>query len=168
MVSFKNYKIFFPSILVLIFCLFMTSFSRGMGESFGVFLLPLSHHFDWTRASVTSIYSIYMFFLGIGSLLSGIAFDKFGSKFNYIFGTILLSIAYGSSGYLNKLWEFYLFLGVLGGVGASMVGNDVRRSTELAGEGECAGESKSSTSKRAASNRSNVGGLWPGGWCDES
>ena len=112
MVSFKNYKIFFPSILVLIFCLFMTSFSRGMGESFGVFLLPLSHHFDWTRASVTSIYSIYMFFLGIGSLLSGIAFDKFGSKFNYIFGTILLSIAYGSSGYLNKLWEFYLFLGV--------------------------------------------------------
>jgi len=122
MVSFKNYKIFFPSILVLIFCLFMTSFSRGMGESFGVFLLPLSHHFDWARASVTSIYSIYMFFLGLGSLLSGIAFDKFGSKFNYIFGTILLSIAYGSSGYLNKLWEFYLFLGVLGGVGASMVG----------------------------------------------
>ena len=109
MVSFKNYKFFFPAIFVLIFCLFMTSFSRGMGESFGVFLLPLSHHFDWTRASVTSIYSIYMFFLGLGSLLSGIAFDKFGSKFNYIFGTILLSIAYGSSGYLNKLWEFYLF-----------------------------------------------------------
>ena len=41
-----------------------------MGESFGVFLLPLSNYFSWDRASVTSIYSIYMFFLGLGSLLS--------------------------------------------------------------------------------------------------
>ena len=51
-----------------------------------------------------------------------LAFDKFGSRFNYIFGTILLTIAYGTSGYLDELWKFYIFLGVLGGIGASMVG----------------------------------------------
>ncbi len=100
----------------------MTSFSRGMGESFAVFLIPLSEYFDWERASVTSIFSIYMFFLGVGSFLSGIAFDKFGGKFNYLFGTFLLSSAYFSSGYLDKLWQFYFFIGVLGGLGASMVG----------------------------------------------
>ena len=66
----------------------MTTFSRGMGESFGVFLLPLSDHFNWNRASVTSVYSIYMFCLGVGSLLSGMAFDRYGAQFNYIFGTI--------------------------------------------------------------------------------
>ncbi|MAQ06600.1 MAG: hypothetical protein CMN50_02705 [SAR116 cluster bacterium] len=122
MISFKNYKKVLPAIFILLFCLLMTSFSRGIGESFGVFLLPLSNHFEWSRASVTSVYSIYMFCLGIGSLLSGLAFDRFGSKFNYIFGTFLLTVAYGLSGYLTKLWEFYLFLGVLGGIGASMVG----------------------------------------------
>ena len=72
-------------IFILFFCLFMISVSRGMGESFGVFLLPLSDTFDWDRASVTSIYSVYMFSLGIGSLISGIIFDKFGGKFNYVF-----------------------------------------------------------------------------------
>ena len=104
------------------FCLIMTSLSRGMGESFGVFLLPLSDYFSWDRASVTSIYSIYMFFLGLGSLLSGILFDKYGAKFNYIFGTSLLAIAYGTAGFLEYLWQFYLFLGIMGGIGASMVG----------------------------------------------
>ena len=93
-----------------------------MGESFGVFLLPLSDYFSWDRASVTSIYSIYMFFLGLGSLLSGILFDKYGAKFNYIFGTSLLAIAYGTAGFLEHLWQFYLFLGIMGGIGASMVG----------------------------------------------
>ena len=76
----------FSSLLVLFYCLIMTSFSRGAGESFGVFLLPLSHHFSWDRASVSSIYSIYMVSLGIGSLLSGVAFDYFGGRFIYLFG----------------------------------------------------------------------------------
>ena len=58
-------------IFILIFCLLMISFSRGMGESFGVFLLPLSDSFNWDRASVASIYSVYMVCLGFGSLLSG-------------------------------------------------------------------------------------------------
>ena len=93
-----------------------------MGESFGVFLLPLSDYFSWDRASVTSIYSIYMFFLGLGSLLSGILFDRYGARFNYIFGTSLLILAYGAAGYLEHLWQFYLFLGIMGGIGASMVG----------------------------------------------
>jgi MFS family permease len=109
-------------IFILFFCLFMISVSRGMGESFGVFLLPLSDTFDWDRASVTSIYSVYMFSLGIGSLISGIIFDKFGGKFNYVLGTLLLSCGYYISGYLNELWQFYIFLGVFSGLGASMVG----------------------------------------------
>ena len=93
-----------------------------MGESFGVFLLPLSSHFSWDRAEVASIYSFYMLSLGIGSLISGILFDKFGPRFNYMFGMGLLAIAYGLSGYLNSIWQFYLILSFFGGVGASMVG----------------------------------------------
>ena len=112
----------FSSILVLFFCLTMTSLSRGSGESFGVFLLPLSSHFSWDRASVASIYSVYMVSLGLGSLLSGMAFDKFGPRFNYMFGIGLLVIAYGFLGNLSSIWQFYIMLGVFGGIGAAMVG----------------------------------------------
>ena len=112
----------FASLLVLLFCLTLTAISRGAGESFGVFLIPLSTFFSWDRASVASIYSVYMVCLGFGSLLSGISFDKFGPRFNYTVGLGLLSIAYGFLGKLTSIWEFYIFLGILGGLGASMVG----------------------------------------------
>ena len=112
----------FSSLLVLFYCLTLTSISRGAGESFAVFLLPLSTHFYWDRASVASIYSVYMVCLGLGSLLSGLSFDKYGPKFNYVVGLGLLSIAYGFLGKFSYIWQFYAFLGVLGGLGAAMVG----------------------------------------------
>ena len=112
----------FSSLLVLFYCLIMTSLSRGAGESFGVFLLPLSSHFSWDRASVASIYSIYMVCLGLGSLLSGMAFDRFGPRFNYMVGLGLLATSYGLLGNLTSIWQFFIILGVFGGIGASMVG----------------------------------------------
>ena len=113
---------FIAPALVLFFCLIMTAMSRGMGESYGVFLLPLSFHFNWDRATVASVYSIYMLNLGFGSLIAGIAFDKLGPRFNYIFGTILLTLCYGGASLSSNLWQLYLFLGVFGGIGAAMVG----------------------------------------------
>lgn len=107
---------------VLAFCLLMTALSRGMGESYGVFLLPLSRHFGWERAAVTSVYSAYMLSLGLGSLLAGIAFDRLGARFNYMVGAVLLAAGYGMAGRLETLWQFYLFVGVCGGAGAAMVG----------------------------------------------
>jgi len=110
------------SLSVLCFCLCITALSRGMGETFGVFLLPLSGHFDWERATVTSVYSVYMVSLGIGSLLSGIAFDRYGARFNYCAGVALLTVAYGLAGNLGQLWQFYLAVGICAGLGAAMVG----------------------------------------------
>lgn len=110
------------ALLVLMFCVLLTALSRGMGETFGVFLLPLSSEFGWERAQVTSVYSLYMVCLGIGSLVSGLAFDRFGARFSYTTGVALLIGAYASAGYLSSLWHFYICIGLLGGVGAAMVG----------------------------------------------
>ncbi len=111
-----------PALLVLSFCLLTTALSRGAGESFSVFLLPLSEHFQWERAAVASVYSVYMVALGVGSLLAGLTFDRFGARFNYLFGCGLLALAYGLAGNLDSLLQFYLVLGVCGGLGAAMVG----------------------------------------------
>ena len=107
---------------VLVFCLLMTAFSRGMGETYGVFLLPLSAHFGWERAAIASVYSVYMVSLGVGSLFAGMAFDRFGARFNYVFGLGLLATAYAGAGRSGALWHFYLSVGLLGGLGVALVG----------------------------------------------
>ena len=100
----------------------MTALSRGAGETFSVFLLPLSGHFDWERASVASIYSVYMVSVGLGSLLAGVTFDRFGARFNYLAGSFILAGTYLTAGNLDQLWQFYIVIGVGGGIGASMIG----------------------------------------------
>lgn len=100
----------------------MTALSRGAGETFSVFLLPLSTQFGWERASVASIYSVYMVSVGLGSLLAGVTFDRFGARFNYLTGSLILALTYLTAGHLNQLWQFYLVIGAGGGIGASMIG----------------------------------------------
>ena len=108
--------------LILGMCVVMTALSRGAGETFSVFLLPLSGHFDWERASVASIYSVYMVSVGLGSLLAGVTFDRFGARFNYLAGSFILAGTYLTAGKLDQLWQFYIVIGVGGGIGASMIG----------------------------------------------
>ena len=110
------------SFLVLSLCVLMTALSRGGGETFSIFVLPLSTHFDWERASVASVYSFYMVSIGLGSLLAGVTFDRFGARFNYVSGSLILAITYLVAGKLGQLWQFYLVLGIGGGIGAAMIG----------------------------------------------
>ena len=58
MASYKKHEPirFLPALAVFAFCLMMIAASRGMGETYAIFLLPLSDSFGWNRASVTSIY----------------------------------------------------------------------------------------------------------------
>jgi len=110
------------ALFVFAFCLVMIASSRGMGETYAIFLLPLSESFGWNRANVTSIFAIYMVAFGFGSLLSGLLYDRFGPRFNYTIGLALLAACYGFAGSLNSLVSFYFVIGVCGGIGAAMVG----------------------------------------------
>ena len=111
-----------PALLIFAFCMMMIATSRGMGETYGIFLLPLTDHFGWNRASVTSVYSVYMVSYGLGSLLSGLVFDRLGPRANYGLGLAMLAGCYGFAGDLQSLVTFYVVVGVCGGVGAAMVG----------------------------------------------
>ena len=110
------------ALFVFAFCLLMIASSRGMGETYAIFLLPLSETFSWNRANVTSIYAIYMLAFGFGSLVSGLVFDRFGPRFNYMIGLTLLAGCYGFAGKLDSLASFCFGIGICGGIGAAMVG----------------------------------------------
>lgn len=111
-----------PALFVFAFCMLMIATSRGMGETYGIFLLPMSESFGWNRANVTSIYAVYMISFGLGSLVSGVVYDRLGPRFNYTVGLLLLSTCYGFAGSMTSLFSFYLVIGLCGGLGAAMVG----------------------------------------------
>jgi MFS family permease len=97
-------------------------FGRGLGDTYAVFLLPLEREFGWTRSELTSVYSIYLLVNGCTAPLVGLTFDRLGPRWVYGAGMASLGAAFFLAGHLSALWQFYLFIGVLVGLGVSMNG----------------------------------------------
>ena len=97
-------------------------FGRGLGDTYAVFLLPLEREFGWTRSQLTSVYSIYLLVNGCTAPLVGLTFDRLGPRWVYGAGMASLGAAFFLAGDLSALWQFYLFIGVLVGLGVSMNG----------------------------------------------
>ena len=106
---------------LVLFCLIMAAVGRGMGDTYAIFLLPLSQDLGWDRSNIASIYAVYIGAMGVFSPLSGYLFDRFGSRFIYVFGVLCLGAGYWAAGNLTSLWHFYLALGLLTGLGASLI-----------------------------------------------
>ena len=95
---------------------------RGSGETYAVFLLPLEREFGWARSQLTSVYSMYLLVGAFIAPLAGTLFDRFGPRVTYSGGLLCLSAAFFLASSLGNLWEFYLFVGVMIGVGVGLVG----------------------------------------------
>jgi MFS family permease len=95
---------------------------RGSGDTYAVFLLPLEREFGWARSQLTSVYSMYLLVGAFMAPLAGTLFDRFGPRVTYSGGLLCLSGAFFLASALGNLWQFYLFIGVLIGVGVGLVG----------------------------------------------
>lgn len=97
-------------------------FGRGLGDTYAVFLLPLERDLGWTRSELTSVYSVYLLVNGLTAPLVGLLFDRLGPRWVYGAGMASLGAAMLLAGGLTQLWQFYLFIGVLVGIGVSLNG----------------------------------------------
>jgi MFS family permease len=97
-------------------------FGRGLGDTYAVFLLPLERDLGWTRSELTSVYSIYLLVNGCTAPLVGLLFDRLGPRWVYGAGMASLGAAMLLAAGLTQLWQFYLFIGVLVGIGVSLNG----------------------------------------------
>lgn len=107
---------------VLALCFFFNFLSRGVGDTFLVFLLPLQQQFGWQRAQMTGIYSMLMLVAGLASPLAGWVFERHGPRVLYGGGVGLMAAGLLIASHADALWQLHLGLGLLTGLGCGAVG----------------------------------------------
>lgn len=110
------------AIVVLSMCFMLSLLSRGLNESFTVFLLPISQTFGWDRAEVISIYSLAALTGGFASPFVGRLFDRSGPRIVFALGLALFGSAFLAASRSQYLWQFQLSLGLCVGLGFSFLG----------------------------------------------
>ncbi len=107
---------------VVLLCFVLNTLARGCGETFAVFYGSFLNEFAWSRAEVSSIYSVFMIGIGIGGPLIGMAFDRLGGRVVYVGGLAAYGVGFLIASRMEALWQGYLGLGVLVGIGAAATG----------------------------------------------
>jgi MFS family permease len=108
---------------VLALCFALSVLGRGLGESFSVFLKPISETFGWDRAQVVSVYSLTALAGGLSAPLIGRLFDHSGPRTVYSLGLLLLGGAFLTAAFADHLWQFQLSTGICVGIGIAFIGN---------------------------------------------
>lgn len=92
--------------------------SYGIRYSFGVFLVPLTNEFGWTRTMTAGVFSLYMVVYGVGSLLLGSLADRYGPRVICSVGAVFLGGGLLVATFTTDLWQLYLSYGLLTALGA--------------------------------------------------
>jgi MFS family permease len=93
----------------------------GVQISFNIFFPILISEFGWTRQNLSGAFSVYtMIYAGISPIIGRVR-DIYGPKITIFIGGILLSIGLGMMSQIRTLWQVYLFLGMIAGLGMSTV-----------------------------------------------
>ena len=108
--------------LVVILAFVMNLLSRGIGETFAVFLLPIESEMGWTRTTLTGIYAIYMGAHGLAAVVIGWFVDRVGPRVVYTIGLLAYGFAFLLAQFGTEPWHFYLTTGVMAGIAMTAIG----------------------------------------------
>lgn len=90
-----------------------------LAVSFGIFLLPISQTFGWSRDVVSSAFAIAMFAAAFAQIAVGQIIDRYSPRRTVIIGTVLLAAATASLSLLTSSRTLLMvMLGIWGAMGA--------------------------------------------------
>lgn len=91
----------------------------GLQFSFGVFVTAVTADAGWSRRQLLVPYGIYVAAYSALSSVAGFATDRFGPRRVVAVGGVFLGVGWAWFGLARSLWEVYVALGVVAGVGMS-------------------------------------------------
>ncbi len=87
----------------------------------GVFLKPLINQFDWSRAAISGSVSTMSVLSGVLGPFTGRLSDRYGPRKLIFIGVLLAGLGYLLSSRISHLWQLYLFMGILFGIGGGFI-----------------------------------------------
>ena len=87
--------------------------------AFGVFLPVFAETFGWSRGAISTALSINLVLGGLAGLGIGALADRHGPRVLLVPTVALAGAAFALVSTVGALWQLYLFIGVLGGLGMS-------------------------------------------------
>lgn len=107
----------------VVFTGFLLNFvTRGVVDTFMIFIVPLEHEFGWSRTVLTATYSIYLVTVGVMSPISGAMLHKFGPRAMYGAGVAILGLSMWGMSHISSLWQVYALNGIFCGIASSALG----------------------------------------------
>lgn len=97
--------------------------SAGVRNAAGVMVVPLEADFGWTRASISAAFAISLFIFGFGGALGGMLVERWGSRNVMAAGLLLTAAGLFGVTQMTEIWHFYLWWGVVAGIGTGIVTN---------------------------------------------
>ncbi|MBI2916931.1 MAG: MFS transporter [Chloroflexi bacterium] len=108
----------YPWVVVTTLFLLVFLFWGGY-SSFGVFLGPLSHEFGWSRGLVSLALTINLMVGGVLGFGIGSLTDRYGPRALMTGAALALAAGFMLVSWTSHLWQLYLSIGVLSGLGIS-------------------------------------------------
>lgn len=97
------------------------AFWFGFRTMFSVYLVTLVNEFGWGRGETAGAQSIAMICYILSAPLVGGLVDRFGPRRVIVPGVILLAAGMALSGSIHRLLEFYIYFGLMAGVGVTFI-----------------------------------------------
>jgi MFS family permease len=97
----------------------MNAIGRGVTETFAVYLLPVEAALGADRAQMAATYSLYMVAYGVAAPFAGQLIDRLGARVCYAVGLIALGLGTLVGANAGNIWQYYVGVGLLGGIGAA-------------------------------------------------
>jgi MFS family permease len=87
--------------------------------AYGVFLPVLAEHFGWSRGAISAALSVNLLVGGVAGFGIGALADRRGPRLLLVVTVTLAGAAFALVSAMGALWQLYVLIGLLGGIGMS-------------------------------------------------
>ena len=117
----SRYGIFYGWVILSV-ALITLLLGFGIRNAFSVFYPTIVAEFGWGRGNTALMFSIAIIVYGLVAPVAGSLVDRFGPRRVLPVGAFIAGGGVALCGMATAQWHFFLFYGVMGAVGLSLVG----------------------------------------------